>query len=318
MSDVTAINNRWPVRDLRPVANPSGGHTGHRGCCVGPRLCRGRHRCAAPGLYEQQRRNHGRFWAGRRGADRPGRLTDSYSTSKAEAETLVLAAAREGLAAMMVNPVSLYGPSPLGPFSYNGLFLAATRGEVETVVDASVGWVLAEDAAAGHLLALERGEPGRRYVLCGEVATFGRMLCTFAGLVGGTQVHTVAPGSSPGADAGTFARRSEVFGSRSLQTPVPATPAEVAGTDPAAEAGELGKSERSDGTNRVGLRTLGALARLEGNALVLLEGLEAVRLDGGVVHEDVRTLVIGRDEAEALFGVEPFDGALRHSCFSHT
>lgn len=142
----------------------------------------------------------------------PAALTDPYSTSKAEAETLVLAAAREGLAAMIVNPVSLYGPSPLGPFSYNELFLAAARGEVETVVDASVGWVLAEDAAAGHLLALERGEPGRRYALCGEVATFGRMLRTFAGLVGGTQVNTVAPGSALGADAGTFARRSEVYG----------------------------------------------------------------------------------------------------------
>lgn len=80
------------------------------------------------------------------------------------------------------------------------------------MVDAPVGWILAEDAAAGQLLALERGEPGRRYVLCGEVATFGRVLHTFAGLVGGTQVQTVAPGSSLGADAGTFARRSEVYG----------------------------------------------------------------------------------------------------------
>jgi dihydroflavonol-4-reductase len=142
----------------------------------------------------------------------PPALTDPYSASKAEAEGLVLAAARDGLAAMIVNPVNVYGPSPRGPLSYNGLFLAAARGEVEEVVDAPVGWVLAEDAAAGHLLALERGEPGRRYVLCGEVAPFGRVLHTFADLVGGRRVRTLPPGSRLAADAGTFARRSEVYG----------------------------------------------------------------------------------------------------------
>lgn len=140
----------------------------------------------------------------------PPALTDPYSASKAAAEELVLAA--DGIEAMVVNPVNLYGPSPLGPLSYNGLFLAAARGEVTEIIDAPVGWVLAEDAAAGHLLALERGEPGRRYVLCGEVATFGRVLHTFAAHVGGRRVRTLPAGSSLGADASTFQRRSEVYG----------------------------------------------------------------------------------------------------------
>lgn len=143
----------------------------------------------------------------------PPALTDPYSVSKAEAEALVLGAARDGLAACIVNPVNIYGPSPRGPHSYNGLFLAAARGEVPTVVDSPVGWVLAEDVALGHLLALEHGEPGRRYVLCGEVAPFGRMLHTFADIVGGTHVGTLPPGSTLGPDAGTFARRSQVYGS---------------------------------------------------------------------------------------------------------
>lgn len=140
----------------------------------------------------------------------PPALTDAYSTSKAAAERWVLAA--EGIEAVVVNPVNVYGPSPRGPLSYNALLLAAARGEVEEIVDAPVGWLLADDAVTGHLLALERGEPGRRYVLCGEVAPFGRVLHTFAGLVGGHRVRTLPPGSSLGADAGTFARRSEVYG----------------------------------------------------------------------------------------------------------
>ncbi|GAA3073640.1 hypothetical protein GCM10010464_42170 [Pseudonocardia yunnanensis] len=139
-------------------------------------------------------------------------LTDPYSVSKAAAEELVLTAAAGGMGAVIVNPVSIYGPSPRGPLSYNGLFIAAARGEAPAVVDAAVGWVLAEDAAAGHLLALERGEPGRRYVLSGEVATFGRVLHTFADHVGGVRVRTLPPGSSLGEDADTYARRSEVYG----------------------------------------------------------------------------------------------------------
>ena len=92
-------------------------------------------------------------------------MTDPYSTTKAEAEGLVLAAAGRGLDACSLNPVMIYGPSPFGPSSYNSLFLAAARGEVTEIVDAPVGWVLAEDVARAHLLAYEKGEAGRRYVL---------------------------------------------------------------------------------------------------------------------------------------------------------
>lgn len=141
----------------------------------------------------------------------PPALTDAYSASKTAAEEVVLGAS--GIEAMIVNPVNVYGPSPRGPLSYNGLFLAAARGEIAEIVDAPVGWVLAEDAAGGLLLAVDRGRPGRRYVLCGEVAPFGRVLHTFAGLVGGVRVPTLPPGSRLGRDTGTFARRSEVYGS---------------------------------------------------------------------------------------------------------
>lgn len=141
----------------------------------------------------------------------PPVLTDPYSASKAEAERLVLGAA-PALETVVVNPVNIYGPSPLGPLSYNSLFLAAARGEIATVVDAPVGWVLAEDVADGVATVLARGEPGRRYVLCGEVATFGRVLHDFADRTGGRRVEILPPGSTLGAGASTFARRSEVYG----------------------------------------------------------------------------------------------------------
>jgi len=140
-------------------------------------------------------------------------LVDPYSTTKAEAEGLVFAAVDEGLDACMVNPVNIYGPSPYGPSSYNSLFLAAARGEVTEIVDAPVGWVLAEDVARAHLLAYEKGEAGRRYVLCGEIAGFGRVLHRFAELTGSPhRVRTLPPGTTLPDDAPLFARRSEVYG----------------------------------------------------------------------------------------------------------
>jgi dihydroflavonol-4-reductase len=140
-------------------------------------------------------------------------LTDPYSTSKAEAEGLVFAAVGEGLDACMVNAVNIYGPSPYGPSSYNSLFLAAARGEVREVVDAPVGWVLAEDVARGHHLAYEKGEAGRRFVLCGEVAGFGAVLHRFAELTGSPhRVTVLPPGTTLPDDAPLFARRSEVYG----------------------------------------------------------------------------------------------------------
>lgn len=140
-------------------------------------------------------------------------LVDPYSTTKCEAEGLAFAAVAEGLDVCVVNPVNIYGPSPFGPGSYNTLFLAAARGEVTEIVDAPVGWVLAEDVARLQLLAYEKGEPGRRYVACGEVASFGRVLHRFAELTGSPhRVKTLPPGTTLPDDAPLFARRSEVYG----------------------------------------------------------------------------------------------------------
>ncbi|WP_445185970.1 NAD-dependent epimerase/dehydratase family protein [Pseudonocardia sp. Cha107L01] len=120
--------------------------------------------------------------------------------------------AGDALETGVLNPASIYGPSPAGPSSYNALF-AAARGEVAEVVDATVGWVLAEDVALGHLLAYRHGRGGQRYVLCGEIAGFGAVLHRYAELVGSPhRVRALPPGSSLGPDASTFASRSEVYG----------------------------------------------------------------------------------------------------------
>ncbi len=140
-------------------------------------------------------------------------LVDIYSVTKCEAEGEVFAAAAAGQDACIVNVVNAYGASPVGPSSYNALFLAFVRGEIEAVVDAPVGWVVAQDVADAHLAALERGEAGKRYIVCGEVAPFSRVLNGFAERWGSERrANALPPGSDLGRRAHGFARRSEVYG----------------------------------------------------------------------------------------------------------
>lgn len=141
-------------------------------------------------------------------------LTDTYSTTKAEGERVVLDAAGAGdLDAVVATVVNVYGPSPRGPRSYNILLAAAARGEVREIVDTPVGWVLARDVAEGHLAIYERGTCGRRYVLCGEVASFPRVLDTYCELVGSPHRVTALPmGSELSGEPPPFAERSVVYG----------------------------------------------------------------------------------------------------------
>ena len=59
------------------------------------------------------------------------------------------------------------------------------------------------------------------------------------------------------------------------------------------------------------LPALGALDDVELNGLTLLEALESVRVDGGVMHEDILA-VLTRDEAEALRVIKPLNSTLFH------
>src|SRR5215212_2206590 len=62
----------------------------------------------------------------------------------------------------------------------------------------------------------------------------------------------------------------------------------------------------------LGLRALLALARFVGHLLTFVEGLEPRAVYGGVMHEEVLTLLVGRDEAVALILTEPLNRSLGH------
>ncbi|MFM8828961.1 MAG: NAD-dependent epimerase/dehydratase family protein [Actinomycetota bacterium] len=89
----------------------------------------------------------------------------AYKRSKVEAESLVRRAVAAGLEAYVVNPSAPIGPGDYRPTPTGHLIVDALSGRIPAYVDTGLNIVDVRDVAAGHLLALERGEPGRRYIL---------------------------------------------------------------------------------------------------------------------------------------------------------
>ena len=95
-----------------------------------------------------------------------GHFLSEYERSKTVAERLVFDTARD-IEVVSVNPSSVQGP---GRSTGTGaLLLAAARGRLPFLVDATVSVVDIDDCARGHLLAAEHGVPGQRYILSGAV-----------------------------------------------------------------------------------------------------------------------------------------------------
>lgn len=89
----------------------------------------------------------------------------AYKRSKVRAEALVRRAAAGGLDAYVVNPSAPIGPGDRRPTPTGRLVRDAAAGRLPAYVDTGLNLVDVRDVAAGHLLALERGRPGRRYIL---------------------------------------------------------------------------------------------------------------------------------------------------------
>jgi len=91
-----------------------------------------------------------------------------YKRSKWLAEQESLAAARDGMPVVVVNPTTPVGPGDAKPTPTGRTVVDFLNGRMPAYVEAGLNWVPVEDVAAGHLLAAERGLVGERYILGGE------------------------------------------------------------------------------------------------------------------------------------------------------
>lgn len=95
-----------------------------------------------------------------------------YERTKAIAEEKALAFAQNGMNIRIVNPTRVYGPGVLNPSnSVTKLIASYIHGKWRIIPGdgKSVGnYVFIEDAVNGHVLAMENGSPGEKYILGGD------------------------------------------------------------------------------------------------------------------------------------------------------
>ena len=102
-------------------------------------------------------------------------LVGHYKRSKYQAEVEVLEMAKAGLPVVVVNPTYPVGPWDVKPTPSGRVVVDYMRGRIPAYIDTGMNLVDVEDVAQGHVLALERGKIGERYLLGNQNITLGGM-----------------------------------------------------------------------------------------------------------------------------------------------
>ena len=111
-----------------------------------------------------------------------------YDRSKSLAEDLVMDYASTSLDAVVVNPTRIYGPGPLVKSNTVTLMIDSyTKGKWRLIPGngQSVGnYVFVGDLVDGHLLAMEKGKRGERYIISGDNLSFNELFKQIAEVSG--------------------------------------------------------------------------------------------------------------------------------------
>jgi dihydroflavonol-4-reductase len=112
---------------------------------------------------------------------------ETYILSKYEAERVALEFADQGLPVVIVNPSGVMGPGDWKPTpTGQGIvsYLKLPPSLRMPVTDGGINVVDVEDVAMGHVLAMDKGRIGERYVLGGEDQTYTQLFETLSDLTG--------------------------------------------------------------------------------------------------------------------------------------
>ncbi|MFQ5913107.1 MAG: hopanoid-associated sugar epimerase [Nitrospinota bacterium] len=111
-------------------------------------------------------------------------LEGHYRKSKYLGEKEALAVHSEGFPVVVVNPSAPVGPWDVKPTPTGRVVLDFQRGRMPAYLDTGLNLVDVRDVARGHLLAMERGKPGERYLLGNVNLTLREILEILAGITG--------------------------------------------------------------------------------------------------------------------------------------
>jgi dihydroflavonol-4-reductase len=111
-------------------------------------------------------------------------LPGHYKKSKLLAERAALEYCRRGLPVIVVNPTTPIGPGDVKPTPTGQMVVDFLNGKMPASFRTGMNVVDVADVAAGHLLALERGRPGERYILGNRNMSFHDILQILSAMTG--------------------------------------------------------------------------------------------------------------------------------------
>ncbi|TVQ47234.1 MAG: NAD-dependent epimerase/dehydratase family protein [Gloeocapsa sp. DLM2.Bin57] len=112
------------------------------------------------------------------------KLIGDYKKSKYFAEQEAYNAIKLGQDIVIVNPSTPVGALDLKPTPTGDIILRFLRGQMPAYVNTGLNIVDVKDVARGHLLALEKGVNGDRYILGNQNLTLKELLATLAQITG--------------------------------------------------------------------------------------------------------------------------------------
>lgn len=136
-----------------------------------------------------------------------------YNDSKYLAEMEIRQGVKQRLDAVIVNPSIIFGPGDLN-LNAGAMVFQSARGKIPFYPEGGGCVCSVEDVAEGHLLALEKGRTGERYILGGDNYTWKDLMTLIAEVVGSSPPKRKIPSSlymamARAADALSLVRKKE-------------------------------------------------------------------------------------------------------------
>jgi dihydroflavonol-4-reductase len=111
-------------------------------------------------------------------------IPSDYKKSKFMAEDLVFKMYRDGLPVVVVNPTTPIGPYDIKPTPTGKIVTAYLNHDMFACVNTGLNVVDVEDVAKGHILALEKGRIGERYLLGNKNLTLREIMGVLENITG--------------------------------------------------------------------------------------------------------------------------------------
>jgi dihydroflavonol-4-reductase len=99
-----------------------------------------------------------------------------YKRSKFMAEQLAMEAGGSGMQVVVVNPTTPVGEQDVKPTPTGRIVVDFLKRRFPAYVETGLNLVDVRECAVGHVVALEKGRPGERYILGGENLTLKQIL----------------------------------------------------------------------------------------------------------------------------------------------